>query len=271
MSGLPLLAALGVLTAAATPACEMVWASTIRIRAACRSAATSSSTFEVPRAAARLCLGLSCVFALVSAGALWLSRQSPETTFDVAQPLPWGALWVYAFVLLLEWRLVGIRSAGRRALAGLLLAGVGVLFLGIGLGAWTSTVPSTELACPVSIPAQDLNAWWIRAVAALGLVLVPLAGIALGFNRAESPPLSAAPASVAVAAWLEPALPAFGWLPTTGAAGAALAALLVVALVVLGLAGARGSRATLGGLLACFALSVGGCILLGIHMEGRIE
>ena len=270
MSGLPLLAALGVLAAAATPACELVWASTLRIRAAGQSAATGSLAFGAPKVAARICLGLSCVFALVAAGALWLSRQDSETTFDVAQPLPWGALWVYAFVLLLEWRLVGTRDAGRRALAGLLLAGVGVLFLGIGLSAWTHTGASVEFACPVSIPAQDLDAWWVRAVAALGLVLVPLAGIALGFNRAESPPLSAAPASVAIAAWLEPALPALGWLPTTGGAGAALAVLLVVALVVLGLAGSRGSRATLGGLLACFALSVGGCILLGIQMEGRI-
>lgn len=269
MSGLALFAALGVLAVAAIPVCATVWASTMRFRATGRLAATSPSLFWHSKAAVRLCLGLSCASALACASALWLSRQNSVAAFDVAQPMPWGVLWVYAFGLLLEWRLVGIRNAGRRALTGLLLAVVGVLFLGIGLGAWTGTVASTELACPVNIQAKDLNAWWIRSMAALGLVLVPLAGIALGLNRVEHPPLSAAPAGVAVAVWLEPALPALGWLPTTGTAGAALAVLLIVALVVLALTCARGLRATLGGLFACFALSVGGCIFLGIQMEGQ--
>lgn len=264
MSGLSLLAAFGVLATAATPVCEAVWASITRLRGAGWSAATSSSTLGVSRAAARVCLGLTCVSALAAAGALWLGRQDSGTSLHVTPPLPWGALWVYAFVLLVEWRLVGLRDAGRRVLAGLLLAGAGVLFLGIGLTAWTHGGAWAPAACPVGNPEQDLNGLWIRGVAALGLMLVPMAGIALGFNRAETPALSAAPASVAIAAWLEPALPALGWLPTTAGAGATLAVLFVVALIVLGLAGARGSRTTLGGLLACFALGVGGCILLGI-------
>ena len=268
MSGLPLLAALGVLAAAAIPACEWVWALTTRARAIDPTAAADSSVLGAPKVVMRTCLGLSCLFALTTVGAIWINRQGTETALDLAHPTPWGALWVYAFVLLLEWRLIGIRDAGRRALAGLLLAVVGVLFLGVGLGAWPIAVAATELTCPVGVSAEDLNALWGRAVAALGLVLVPLAGIALGLNRAEEPPLSAAPASVVAAAWLEPALPALGWLPTSGGTGAALAALLVGALFMLGLAGARGSRATLGGLPAYFALGIGGCIILGIQMDG---
>ena len=270
-SGLPLLAALGVLAVAAVPVSETAWAWIMRTRAARRSAATGSSAFGPPKIAARVCVGLSCACALAAAGALWLSRQHLETTSGVADPLPWGALWIYALVLVVEWRLVGTRDAGRRALTGMLLAGVGVLFLGIGLGAWTGTAASAQPACPPGMSAEVLYAWRLTAVAALGLVLVPLAGIVLGFNRAEAPPLSAAPASVAVAAWLEPALPALGWLPVSAGSGAALAALLVFALLVLGLACSRGSRATLGGLFVCFALGVGGSILLALQMEGCAE
>ena len=57
---------------------------------------------------------------------------------DLPPPIAWGALWVHAGVLVVEWRLVGLPGAGRRAVVGLLVAGAGVLLLGAALGAWVS-------------------------------------------------------------------------------------------------------------------------------------
>ena len=269
ISGLTLLAALGVLTAAATPIFGTVRAFVTRTEAVGKPRGDSAVSRH-PRIAARLGPGLSCLFALAALGALWLSRQGPENTADVPHPAPWGALWAYALVLLVEWRLVGLPDAGRRTLAGLLPAGVGVLFLGIGLTAWMSPDSAAGAACQITASANDMNAWVTKGVAALGLALVPLAGIALGVIRMAEPPLSTAAASVAVAVWLQPVLPALGWLPISIGAGAPLAVLLVAALSVLGLAACRGPRATVGGLLGYFGLSVGGCMLLGSLAEGYL-
>ena len=258
-SSLALLAALGVSSAGAVAVCGLVPALSPPAEKRGRP-----PVYLASRAAARLCLGLSLLFALAAASELWLSRQDPESAFDLLGPSPWGALWIYPIVLLAECRLAGLRGAGQRALAGLLLAGAGVLYLGIGLTAWTnmdSPVPATHLAWT---SVSDMNALVVGAVAALGLVLVPLAGIAVGVARPAEPPLSTAVASVAFAAWLQPTLPALGWLPVSPGAGAALAALLVAALVPLAFAASRGPRAMTGGVLATFAVSIGGCTILGV-------
>ena len=175
-----------------------------------------------------------------------------------------GALWIYVLALLTEWRLVGLQDAGRRALVGLLLAVAGVLFLGIGLGAWASIDPSTVALCVDGAPAVDGNALPVRAVAALGLALVPLAGLALRFVSAADPPLSAAAASVAAAVWFQPVLPALGWLPLSFGGGAPLALLLTAALMLLTLVAGRGPASEAGGHLGYLVLCVGGCIMLGV-------
>ena len=269
ISGLTLLAALGVLAAAAAPACGTIRTFALRSEAVGKLPVDSSAS-RAPSVAARLCLVLSCLFALAAYGTLWLSQGGPESPFEVPHPVAWGALWIHVLVLLVEWRRIGLPDAGRRTLAGLLLAGAGVLFLGLGLTAWTNTDASAGAACVVGPLANDTSAWVVRAAAGLGLALVPLAGIALGLNRAADPPLSAAAASVAIAAWLQPALPALGWLPASVGAGAALAGLLVAALMVLGVAASRGPRVTAGGVVGYFALTVGGCTILGILREGSI-
>ena len=263
ISSVTLFAALGVSAVAATLACGAARTFTVRVEPGDTSRIDSSAS-GTPRAAEHLCLGLACLLALAAFGELWLSRQGAPTALDAPRPAAWGALWVHAFVLIVECRHFGLPGAGRRALAGLLVAGTGVLFLGIGLTTWTNIDPLTQTACLPSPSAGDANAWVVRGGAALGLALVPLAGIALRSGRPEGPPLSAATASVAVAAWLQPALPGLGWLPTSFGAGAALAALLAVALIRLGLATNRGPKATVGALLAYFALSVVGCTVLSI-------
>ena len=242
-SGLTLLAALGVLAAAAIPVFGTVRTFVTRTEAVGKPRVDPAFS-RLPRIAARLGPRLSCLFALATSGALWLSRQGPENTAGVPHPAAWGALWAYALVLLVEWRLVGLPGAERRTLAGLLLAGAGVLFLGIGLTAWMSPDSAAGVACAVTASANDMGPVMTKVVAALGFALVPLAGIALGVIRMAEPPLSAAAASVAVAAWLQPALPALGWLPISIGTGAPLAVLLVAALSVLGLAACGGPRAT---------------------------
>ena len=263
ISGATLFAALGVLSGAVTLACGMVRAY------ASRPAGVVAAPAETPasralRVAARLGLGLSCLFALAAFGELWLSRQGGESAPVGSRPTPWGALWVHVLALVVEWRRVGLPGAGRRALAGLLVGAVGVLFLGIGLGAWASIGLSAGAACPDGTPAIDAAAPVIGALAALGLALVPLSGIALRLAEPAVPPLSAGPAGVAMAVWLQPALPALEWLPTSLGAGAALALLLAVALALFGIAASRGPGATAVGVLAYFALSVGGGIVIDI-------
>ena len=214
--------------------------------------------------AARLCLGLSCLFALAACGELWLRLQGQDSQFEAPAPSVQGALWVYVLALLVEWRWFGLPSAGRRAVSGWLLAGAGVLFLGIGLGSWTALHQVTEIACADGRLAIDPAAPEVRAAASLGLALVPLAGVTLRVVHPAGPPLAAGAASVVVAVLLQPVLPSLGWLPLSLGAGAALAALLTVALLILGLAMDRGSGMTAGGLAAYFVLSVGGCLLLAL-------
>lgn len=216
------------------------------------------------RVTARLCLGLSCLFAIAACGELWLSLQGQESALDMPRPSAWGALWVHALALLVEWWRLGLADAGQRVLAAWLLAGTGVLFLGIGLGAWAGVHLPTEIACPNGTLAIDATAPSVRAIAAFGLALVPLAGIALRLVRPAAPPLSAAAASVVVATWLQPILPALGWLPLSLGAGAAPALLIITGLIILGLTSVRGPWMTGTGLAIYFALGVGGCLVLGI-------
>lgn len=174
----------------------------------------------------------------------------------------WGALWVYAVALVVEWRRSGLANAGTRALAGALLAGAGALLLGICLEVWAKGAPPPPFPCGGAGVAFDATVG-VRAAAALGLALVPLAGLALPFAGVRSPPLSVAAASVAMAAWLRPALPALEWLPVSVWAGAALAALLVGALALVGFAATRGPWAALAGLIAYYIVSVFGSLGLG--------
>ena len=183
---------------------------------------------------------------------------------DFPSPLAWGALWVHVGVLVVEWRLVGLPGAGRRAVVGLLVAGVGVLLLGVGLGAWMGIELPEGAVCQDGILAVDPNSLVVRSTSALGLALVPLAGIALRLVRLEEMPIAGAAVSVAVAAWLQPVLPVLAWLPTSLGAGVPLALLLVAALVVLSVAMRRGSVVAIGGLALYFVLSAGGGIVLGI-------
>ena len=254
-SGVTLLAALGVLAGVATLACTAA-----RVLVA-RDGSTAAGAL---RAAARLCLGLACLSALAAGGELWLSLQGQAREVVAPRPSAWGALWVHVLALLVEWRLFELPGAGRRVLAGWLLAGVGVLFLGVALGAWAGFHPLPGSACPEGAPVIDAAAPAVRGLAALGLALAPLAGIALRLGGPATPPLSAAAASVAAAIWLQPLLPALGWLPTSIGGGAVLALLLVAGMTALGLAASRGPGATGAGLAVYFALGVGGCLVLGI-------
>ena len=263
MSGVALFAALGILAALATLACGTVRGLAGRLEGA-GAAAVAPTSSDGLRTAARLCLGLSCVFALAALGELWLDLQRQERAPDLPRPSAWGALWVYVLALLAEWRLFGLAGAGRRAVAGWLLAGAGVLFLGIGLDVWASFQLPADAACADGVLAIDVTQPAVRILAALGLALVPLSGIALRLAVPTAPPLSAAAASVSVAVWLQPVLPALGWLPLSFGAGAGLALLLVASLFILGCAAARGPRAVAGGLSAYAGLSIGGCIVLGM-------
>lgn len=253
-SSLTLLAALGVSAAGAAAVCTLVPA---------RSPPAGRGGTPRVGVAARICCGLSVLCALAAAGALWSGWEEPDSSSDPSGIPQWGALWVYAAAMLVECRFAGLRSAGRRALAGLLLGGSGVLFLGVGLTAWTNTESPPPAGHLGWTSLSDMNALGIGLAAAFGLALVPLAGIAVGGTRPGEPPLSAAAASAVFAAWLQPALPALGWLPVSPGAGAGLAAILAAALVPLAFAASGGRRAACG-VLATLALSVGGCIVLGI-------
>ena len=101
-------------------------------------------------------------------------------------------------------------------------------------------------------------------VAGLGLALLPLAGFALQGTGPKVPPLTLAAASVVLATWLQPLLPALGWLPLSFGAGAPFALLLALALAILGLLAVRGPALAAVGVSVYFALSVGGCILMSV-------
>ena len=263
ISGVGLFAILGILAGIATLVLRTLRApaTVMEQRGTILFSGVSSGALQT---AANLCLGFSCLFALAACGELWLSLQGQESQVGISASSAWGALWVYVLALLLEWRRLGLSGAGRRALSGWLLAGVGVLFLGISLGAWSSIHPVMDTACADGIRAIDATATKVGAVTALGLALVPLAGIALQGTVHKVPPLTTAAASVVLATWMQPVLPALGWLPLSLGAGAVLALLLALALSVLGLSVVRGPRLAVGGLSVYFVLSVGGCVLLGI-------
>lgn len=263
ISGAVFFAVLGILAAVATLVLGTIRVSSARLEQV-GTALVSGTRSEALRAAARLCLGLSCLFALAACGELWLSLQGQDSKLDASTPSAQGALWVYVLALLVEWRWFGLPSAGRRAVSGLLLAGVGVLFLGVGLASWSTLHQMTEIACAGGMPAIDPTAPEVNVVAALGLALVPLAGVTLRVINPAGLPLAAGAASVVVAIWLRPVLPSLGWLPLSLGAGAALAALLTLALLILGLAVERGARMTVGGLPAYFVLSVGGYLVLAL-------
>ena len=215
------------------------------------------------RTAAHLCLGFTCLFALFTCGELWLSLQGRGGEVGTSTLSAWGALWVYVVVLVLEFREVGLSGAGRRAFLGWLLAGVGVLFVGVGLDSWSSIHPTADAACADGAVMTDTKGMEL-GVAGLGLALVPLAGFALQGTVPKVPPLTLPAASVVLAAWMQPLLPALGWLPVSVGAGAAFALLLALALLVLGLLAVRGPVLAAAGVAAYFALSVGGCVLLSV-------
>lgn len=213
------------------------------------------------RARSMLCVGASCLCAVAALAWPWAQTRAVVAS-DAPPDAAWGALWVYTFALLVEWRRSDPAAAGARTLAGILLAGGGMLLLGACLEAWAAAVPPPSLPCGDAGFAIGATAE-VRALAALGLALAPLAGVALPFAGAGFPPLSAAAASVAMAAWLRPVLPALEWLPVSVWGGAPLAALLVAVLALVGFAATRGPRATAASLVAYYAVGVGGGLGLG--------
>ena len=217
------------------------------------------------RALSGLFLGLSFLLALVAGAEIWLERGLDRSGFDGAsdraQPSAWGALWVYAALLVIEWRTTGLHGVGRRILVGAFLAGMGMLALGIGFEVWLKILALPMPVCEGGSPViEDAG---LEAAAALGLALTPIAGPALRLLPLADVPLSTIAASVAFAAWMQPALPALGWLPAAIGGGAPLALILVVALWLLLRSCARGGAAGVLGLAAYFALGVGGSVALG--------
>lgn len=256
-----LFAVAGILFAVAALACGMVRAFVARADGA-DTVSVDPQASGAWRIGARLCLALSCLFVLAALGQSWFEPQSPE---NASTPIPanWGALWIYALSLPVEWSRSGLEGAGRRTLTGVLLAGVGVLLLGMCLTAWTTLNPAPVLECADGSPMIDAGAFAVRSVAALGFALIPLAGIALRLASPTVPPLSAAAAGVAMAMWLQPTLPPLGWLPASMGAGAALSGVFVAALMLLGWMAARGPVSTMVGVGLYFGLSVGGSHFLG--------
>ncbi len=251
-----------ILLAAAALACGMVWVLVARVDGA-DTASVDPQASGAWRTGTRLCLALSCLFVPAALGKSWVEPQSPENASYTPIPANWGALWIYALSLPVEWSRSGLEGAGRRTLTGGLLAGVGILLLGMCLTAWTTLNPAPVPECADESPMIDAGALAVRSVAALGLALIPLAGIALRLASPIVPPLSAAAAGVAMAMWLQPTLPPLGWLPTSMGAGAALAGVFVAALMLLGWMAARGPISTMVGVGLYFGLSVGGSHFLG--------
>ena len=213
------------------------------------------------RALAGLFLGLSFLFALLAGVGIWLERSGFDGTAERAYPSAWGALWVYALLLVIEWRTTGLHGVGRRILAGAFLAGMGVLAIGVGFEVWLKILALPLPACEDGVPViEDAG---ISAAAALGLTLAPIAGPALRLLPLADLPLSTIAASVALATWMQPALPALGWLPTSFGGGAPLALILFAALWLLLRLCARGGAAGVLGLATYFALGVGGSVALG--------
>lgn len=213
------------------------------------------------RALPGLFLGLSFLFALLAGAGLWLERSSFDGASERAYPSAWGALWVYALLLVIEWRTTGLHGVGRRILAGAFLGAMGVLTLGVGFDVWLKLLAMPLPACEDGSPViKDAG---LKSAAALGLTLAPIAGPALRLLPLAELPLSTIAASVALATWMQPALPALGWLPTAIGGGAPLALVLFVGLWLLLRLYARGVAAGVLGLAAYFAIGVGGSVALG--------
>ena len=262
ISGVGLFATLGILAGIGALALRTlcVSATVIEQRGAALFHGVSSGALQT---GAHLCLGFSCLFALAAGGELWLSLQEQENQIGISTSSAGGALWVYVAALLLEFRGLGLSGAGRRAFRGWLLAGVGVLFVGVGLDSWPSMHPTMDAACANGVAIIHARGTEVGA-AGLGLALVPLAGFALQGTVPKIPPLTVAAACVVLATWMQPLVPALGWLPLSVGAGAPFALLLALALLVLGLLAVRGPALAVGGVSAYFALSVGGCVLMSV-------
>ena len=224
---------------------------------------TAISDADAPsfRALAGLFLGLSFLLALLAGAGIWLERSGFDGSPERAYPSAWGALWVYALLLVIEWRATGLHGVGRRILVGAFLAGMGMLALGIGFEVWLKILALPMPACEDGSPVIEDTG--IKAAAALGLTLAPIAGPALRLLPLADLPPSTIAASVAFATWMQPALPALGWLPTAIGGGAPLALVLFVALWLLLRSCARGGAANVLGLATYFALGVGGSVALG--------
>lgn len=183
-----------------------------------------------------LCLVSVCACALAAIGDSWIQSQVRESADGGTPPAVWGALWIYAGALLWEWRYADMADAGRDAWRGAVVALAGVSLLGAYLADWAAAAVA-GFPCEQGAAAIDATAPLPRATAALGLVLTPLASIALRLGSPRTPPFSTAAASAVAAAWMQPVFPSLGaLLPLNIGAGAALAAVLVAAAAVAGLA-----------------------------------
>ena len=255
-----LIAALSLTAGIAAIACGSVrgGAFVLQPHSVAEAADTVARTF---RSLAGVFLVLSLLLALIAGAGLWLERGGFGGSTDRAYPSAWGALWVYALSLVTEWRTMGLAGAGRRILIGVFLGGTGVLALGVGFEIWLKLV---------SLPLPDceeggavIEATGIEAAAALGLSLAVIAGPALRLLPLSAMPLSAMAASVAIATWMQPALPALAWLPTEAGGGAPLALALLAALWLLLRSCGRHGRATVLGSAAYFVVGAGGSVALG--------
>ena len=252
-----LLTPLGILFGIADFACGRARAFVARIGGA-DMAPVDSKALGVWRVGTRLRLVLSCSCVLAAIGDAGAEAQALEGASSTPTPASWGALWVYILALLVEWSRSGLEVAVRRAVVGALLAGVGVLLVGLCLTTVWTNCTGGSLAIDAGTSAAA------GAVAALGLTLIPLAGIALRLAEPAVPLLSSGAAGVVMAMWLQPTLPSLGCLPVSHFAGGPLAAILVAAPMLLGWMAARGPRMTGAGIVLYMVLSVGGSYVLGI-------
>ena len=226
-----------------------------------RSTSAAATVSEGWRSLARLLLALSCPLALLTCVELWLVQEGSEEFIDTPQPSAWGALWVCAALLAIEWRTVGLASVGWRMLSGVWLGGIGVLAFGVGFDLWLRLVSLPMPACIDGNPTIEASG--MKAIAAFAITLVPIAGPSLRRFPVTELPLSTVAAGVAIAVWMQPVLPALGWLPLSIGGGAPIALVLSAALLLLMRGAGRGRRETTLGLVAYFVFGVGGCLALG--------
>ena len=210
---------------------------------------------------ARLLLGLSCLFAILACVELWLAQDGSEESIDTPQPSAWGALWVCAALLALEWRIAGLASVGWRMLSGAWLGGIGVLAVGVGFDLWLRLIGLPMPSCTDGNPTIEASG--MKAIAAFAMTLVLIAGPSLRRLPVTALPLSTVAAGVAIAVWMQPVLPALGWLPLSIGGGGPLALVLSAALLLLMRGAGRGRWGTILGLVAYFVFGVGGCLALG--------